>query len=91
MYSFYQNGSLTISFNWNNQNCSCFRSLRQDQVVGHEGEEDRQEEEDNRQERQPQPLLQRVLRLHGRSKLVSNYIHCFEKTRCDMQFTRACF
>ena len=50
------------------QNCFCSRSLRQDQVVGREGEEDRQEEEDDRQERQPQPILQRVLRLHGRSK-----------------------
>ena len=29
---------------------------------------DRKEEEDDGEERQPQPLLQRVLRFHGRSK-----------------------
>ena len=37
------------------------RSLREDQAARLEGEEDREEKEDNDQERQPQPLLQRVL------------------------------
>ena len=33
-----------------------------------EGEADRKEEEDDGEERQPEPLLQRVLRIHGRSE-----------------------
>ena len=39
----------------------CFRSLRQDKTFGSEGEADRQEEEDEREDGQPQPVLQRVL------------------------------
>ena len=34
--------------------------LREDQVARLEGQEDRQEEEDNDQERQPQSVLQRI-------------------------------
>ena len=45
-----------------------FRSVREDQAAGLEGEADRQEEEDDGEERQPQPVLQRVLRLHGRTE-----------------------
>jgi hypothetical protein len=32
----------------------------------HAGQEDRQEEEDEREELQPEPLLERVIRLHHR-------------------------
>ena len=44
------------------------RSVREDQAAGLEGEAHRQEEEDDGQERQPQPLLQRVIRFHGRTE-----------------------
>ena len=47
---------------------SPFRSVREDQAARLEGEAHRQEEEDDGEERQPQPILQRVLRLHGRTE-----------------------
>ena len=36
-----------------------------DRVLFPERKADREEEEDDGEERQPQPVLQRVLRLHG--------------------------
>ena len=45
-----------------------FRSLRQDQIAGLQGQAYRQKEENHGQERQPQSLLQRVLRFHGWAK-----------------------
>ena len=41
------------------------RSVCQDQAARLERQEDRQEEEDDGQERQLEPVLQRVIRLHG--------------------------
>ena len=46
-------------------NAILFRSLRQDQIAGLQGQAYWQKEENHGQERQPQSLLQRVLRFHG--------------------------
>ena len=43
-------------------------SICQDQAARLQGQEDREEEEDHDQERQPEPLLQRVVRVRGGRK-----------------------
>ena len=53
-------------------NAILFRSLRQDQIAGLQGQAYWQKEENHGQERQPQSLLQRVLRFHGWAKY---YLH----------------
>ena len=44
---------------------SNFRSLRQDQTAGLQGQAHRQKEEDDGEKCQPQSILQRVIRFHG--------------------------
>ncbi len=54
-----------------------FRSLCQNQAPGPQGQENRQEEEDQRQDGQPQPILQRELRLSGRAGTASGKTDIF--------------
>ena len=47
---------------------SFFRPVREDQTVGFQGKTHWKEEEDHCEKCQPQPVLQRVFRLHGGTK-----------------------